>query len=76
MSIELTAKINRVRAATSSPPSNGAGRPMIELCDLQKVYQLGQDAFVALLKRSSLTVMAGEFFSLVGPSGCWHRARS
>ena len=59
MSIELTEQIDRVRAATFSP-SNGAGRPMIELCDLQKVYQLGQDAFVAL-EKVSLTVMAGEF---------------
>jgi NitT/TauT family transport system ATP-binding protein len=68
MSIELAGQINRVRAAASSP-SSGAARPMIELCDLQKVYQLGQDAFVAL-ERVSLTVIEGEFFSLVGPSGC------
>jgi NitT/TauT family transport system ATP-binding protein len=49
--------------------NNGAAVPMIELCDLRKVYQLGKDAFVALDK-VSLTIVEGEFFSLVGPSGC------
>jgi NitT/TauT family transport system ATP-binding protein len=42
---------------------------MIELTDLRKVYQLGDEAFVAL-DGVSLSIHEGEFLSLVGPSGC------
>ncbi|HEY7244801.1 MAG TPA: ABC transporter ATP-binding protein [Xanthobacteraceae bacterium] len=42
---------------------------MIELRGLRKIYQLGDESFVAL-DAISLRIEEGEFFSLVGPSGC------
>lgn len=43
-------------------------RPMIELSDIRKIYQVGGQE-VAALAGINLTISAGEFTALMGPSG-------
>ena len=43
-------------------------KPMIELCQVSKIYQVGGQE-VRALDEASLTVKEGEFVSIVGPSG-------
>ena len=50
-------------AATASPT------PMIQLTDIEKVYQTKTIETVAL-HRVNLTINQGEFVSIMGPSGC------
>jgi putative ABC transport system ATP-binding protein len=44
------------------------GRPLIRLCDVSRVYDLGE-VKVEALKPTSLDIKRGEYVALVGPSG-------
>jgi putative ABC transport system ATP-binding protein len=52
---------------TSSPPGNGAARPVLELEQVSKLY--GQQSPVPALRSVSLTVAQGELAAVSGPSG-------
>lgn len=56
-------------AAAGHPAETGEAAPFIRLRDVSKTYGKGEDAFLAV-SNVTMTVMAGEFVSLVGPSGC------
>jgi len=53
---------------TADEPAAGAGRPLLELRGVRKVYGHGQAAFQAL-RGIDLTVQEGEFVAIMGPSG-------
>ena len=57
-----------VSRADEDPADAGAGL-IIEIANLRKDYQLGEETLIAL-ENISLSVARGEFISLVGPSGC------
>jgi NitT/TauT family transport system ATP-binding protein len=60
------------RPVSSETAGGGAGRPVVEIAGVSKVFApRGQAAGrVEALVDIDLTVAAGEFVSLIGPSGC------
>ena len=57
-------------AASATPlPASLKNTPMIQLRDIEKVYQTDTIETVAL-NRVNLTINKGEFVSVMGPSGC------
>ena len=53
---------------TSVPELSGAGRLLIELSDIRKIYTMG-DQEVRALDGVNLQVRTGEFVAIMGPSG-------
>ena len=53
---------------TSVPDLSGAGRLLIELSDIRKIYTMG-DQEVRALDGVNLQVRTGEFVAIMGPSG-------
>jgi putative ABC transport system ATP-binding protein len=58
-----------LRPAASAAPLPLKTTPMIQLRDIEKVYQTDTIETVAL-NRVNLTINKGEFVSIMGPSGC------
>ncbi|GAB2781490.1 putative ABC transport system ATP-binding protein [Hymenobacter luteus] len=58
-----------VRLQTNGAPLATASQPVIQLRDIEKVYQTKTIETVAL-NRVNLTINKGEFVSIMGPSGC------
>ncbi|WP_022822803.1 ABC transporter ATP-binding protein [Hymenobacter norwichensis] len=55
--------------ATTETTRSAASQPVIQLRDIEKVYQTKTIETVAL-NRVNLTINKGEFVSIMGPSGC------
>ena len=55
-------------ADQSASPSPDADRPVIEVRDLSRVYQMGSHD-VHALREVSFTIHEGEFVAIMGPSG-------
>ena len=53
----------------TAPPNGGAAPPVLQLTNIEKVYQTKTIETVAL-NRVNLTISRGEFVSIMGPSGC------
>ncbi len=64
----LTQTTARTQTPAEAVPS-AAGQPVIQLRDIEKVYQTKTIETVAL-NRVNLTINKGEFVSIMGPSGC------
>src|SRR5437867_3239960 len=56
-------------APASHPSPSAAVEPIITIDRVSKVYESGNTAVTAL-HDVSLTIVPGEFISLIGPSGC------
>lgn len=56
-------------AAPAAPLQTPKNTPMLQLRDIEKVYQTDTIETVAL-NRVNLTINKGEFVSIMGPSGC------
>ncbi|WP_082017177.1 MULTISPECIES: ABC transporter ATP-binding protein [unclassified Hymenobacter] len=54
---------------TDSPLVQAAAAPVIQLADIEKVYQTSTVETLAL-NRVNLSINRGEFVSIMGPSGC------
>ncbi len=63
----MTAVMEVDRTATA--PSPASAKPLLDIRDLSVVHGAGPRSLLAL-DRATLTVMTGEFVSVVGPSGC------
>jgi NitT/TauT family transport system ATP-binding protein len=59
-----------VHAPLSGAVSHDDTRPMIEIHQLSKSFQMADNISHLALQEISLRVKAGEFVSIVGPSGC------
>lgn len=49
-------------------PSGATQEPIIDVCDVSKIYRLRQETVYAL-RAVSLTIYQGEYLSIMGPSG-------
>ena len=56
--------------SASAPPVDKAGRPMIEIAGLNKVYRTREGQRIEALKDVNFDIADGEFVTVVGPSGC------
>ena len=54
--------------AADSPTPSGAGQSLIRLTEVSKVYD-GKFGRVTALDRLTMTIAAGEFVAVTGPSG-------
>ena len=63
----LQAEPVEARHLAESSPS-GAAQPVVELFDVKKTYQMGEQT-VRALAGVTITIREGEFVSLMGPSG-------
>jgi len=62
--------MNTLTSLAEQPvPATTATTPMIQLTDIEKIYQTKTIETVAL-HRVNLTINRGEFVSIMGPSGC------
>ncbi|WP_263998303.1 ABC transporter ATP-binding protein [Mycobacterium yunnanensis] len=59
---------NTAADAATVPSPSGPAAPVIEVSDVWKLHQLGDEVVKALVA-ADLTVMPGEFVCLMGPSG-------
>ena len=50
--------------------STGADTPAVQVDDVDMVFNEGSGGEVAALSGINLTIRAGEFVTLIGPSGC------
>jgi NitT/TauT family transport system ATP-binding protein len=64
--------MTETRPSMNATPAPGAGRPMVEIAGVSKVFagRGGGAGRVEALVDIDLTVATGEFVSLIGPSGC------
>jgi len=60
--------VNDENTAAEAAPVAAPGAPVIEVSDVWKLHQLGDEVVKALVA-ADLTVMPGEFVCLMGPSG-------
>ncbi len=56
------------REHRAAPRVAGDGAPLIEISDLSRSYEIGDDT-VAALNGATLTIRRGEFVAITGPSG-------